>query len=84
MKILALAIIMTMTTLSPVNANPRYEILTVKSVHEMWSPTGDAEDVWYIEYKDDVLMYTDINYPLDTEAVLADVSGEVPYIINPR
>ena len=50
----------------------------------MWSPTGDAEDVWYIEYKDDVLMYTDINYPLDTEAVLADVSGEVPYIINPR
>lgn len=44
MKILALAIMMTMTTF-PVNANPRYEILTVKSVHEMWSPTGDAEDV---------------------------------------
>ena len=83
MKILALAIMMALTTF-PVNANPRYEILTVKSVHEMWSPSGDAEDVWYIEYKDDVLMYTDIDYPLDTEAVLADVSGEVPYIINPR
>lgn len=84
MKILALAIMMTMTTLSPVNANPRYEVLTVKSVHEMWSPSGDTEDVWYIEYKDDVLMYAGISYPLDTEVVLADVSGEVPYIINPR
>lgn len=63
---------------------PRYEVLTVKSVHDMWSPDGTAEPMWYIEYQGDILMYTDVNLPLETERVLADVSGDVPYIITPQ
>ena len=55
-----------------------YDMLTVKRTYEKC-----GQQIWEIEYENNIYIYTDINLPLDSEVVIADCSESIPYIITP-
>lgn len=54
--------------------NNDYAVVTVHSVYD---------DIWEIEYGKYVYIYKDLDYPLNTVFIIADVSGDYPVLIEP-
>lgn len=65
-----------------VNATPEieYDIVTVQSVTTTHN-CGREVNTWNIEYDGNLYVYTDLEYPVTTKYLLADVSKRYPVII---
>lgn len=74
----ALFVIAIMLLLVPVTCNAKetkkeYAIVTV---HETY------DNVWKIEHNNNIYDYTDLDFPIDTVYIIAEVSGEYPELIK--
>ena len=65
-----------------VKATPEveYDIVTVKSVTTTHTD-GKEINTWSIEYDGNIYIYTDLNYPVTTKYLLADISKSFPVIM---
>ena len=61
----------------PIKVNAKTELLTVNSCHTMWSPVKPTENWFYINYKEDELIYV-LDYPIDTRVVIAETGITIP------
>ena len=73
--ILILAIIIIVLMSINVNAKETrtdYAVVTVVTVHD---------NIWEIEYDDNIYIYENLDYPVDTVYIIADVKGNYPKLI---
>lgn len=79
--IIALVLMLMFCVGTEATTEKEYDIITVESVYTTHNH-GKVINTWYLEYDGNVYVYTNLNYPVTTRYLLADVSGYYPIVLD--
>lgn len=79
--IIALTLMLMFCVETEATTEKEYDIVTVESVCTTHI-NGKVVNTWYLEYDGNVYVYTNLNYPVTTRYLLAEVSGYYPIILD--